>query len=175
MTGGPGGLWGVEERIDAARSVSIQMETGPGGTKALFSGGMRTVDGAFTGYLSPLPAPAARVAATLEAWGHALGGLLAARGYAGPFGLDAMVTPDGEVFAGERNVRRTATTTPRAMVARLAARSGAGDPAWATGKVRPRPRTPSPRPSSGCTANGSPTTPYAARGSSCTPDRHPTA
>ncbi|MFJ4869779.1 peptide ligase PGM1-related protein [Streptomyces sp. NPDC088757] len=134
--GGPEGLWVVEERIDVARSVSVQMETGPGGTRALFSGEMRTVGGAFTGYLSPLPAPAADLGATLEAWGHALGGFLAARGYAGPFGLDAMVTPGGEVFAGESNVRRTATTTPRAMVARLAARAGAGDPVWATGRVR---------------------------------------
>ncbi|MFJ4340996.1 peptide ligase PGM1-related protein [Streptomyces sp. NPDC088915] len=134
--GGPEGLWVVERRIDVARSVSVQMETGPGGTRALFSGEMRTEGGAFTGYLSPLPAPAADLGATLEAWGHALGGFLAARGYAGPFGLDAMVTPDGEVYAGESNVRRTATTTPRAMVARLAARAGAGDPVWATGRVR---------------------------------------
>ncbi|MGW9438811.1 preATP grasp domain-containing protein [Streptomyces sp. NPDC055607] len=134
--GGPQGLWVVERRIDVARSVSVQMETGPDGTRALFSGEMRTEGGAFTGYLSPLSAPAADLAATLEAWGHALGGFLAARGYAGPFGLDAMVTPDGEVYAGESNVRRTATTTPRAMVARLAARAGAGDPVWATGRVR---------------------------------------
>ncbi|MFE5898170.1 peptide ligase PGM1-related protein [Streptomyces sp. NPDC056488] len=138
--GGPEGLWVVEQRIDVARSVSVQMETGPGGTRVLFGGEMRTEGGAFTGYLSPLPDPAAHVAATLEAWGHALGGFLAARGYAGPFGLDAMVTPGGEVFAGESNVRRTATTTPRAMVTRLAAdgvsRAGAGGPVWATGKVR---------------------------------------
>ncbi|MFJ6249810.1 MULTISPECIES: peptide ligase PGM1-related protein [unclassified Streptomyces] len=142
--GGPEGLWVVERRIDVARSVSVQMETGPGGTRALFSGEMRTADGAFTGYLSPLPEPSAHVAATLEAWGHALGGFLAARGYAGPFGLDAMVTPGGEVFAGESNVRRTATTTPQAMVTRLVAGdvsgvgggTGGGGPVWATGKVR---------------------------------------
>ncbi|MFJ7124808.1 peptide ligase PGM1-related protein [Streptomyces sp. NPDC098101] len=134
--GGPEGLWVVEERVDVARSVSVQMETGPAGTRALFSGEMRTAEGAFTGYLSPLPAPAADVGATLEAWGHALGGFLAARGYAGPFGLDAMVTPGGEVLAGESNVRRTATTTPHAMAARLAAGAGTGAPAWATGTVR---------------------------------------
>ncbi|WP_432123493.1 peptide ligase PGM1-related protein [Streptomyces sp. S1] len=136
--GGPEGLWVVEERVDVARSVSVQMETGPGGTRALFSGEMRTAEGAFTGYLSPLPAPAADVGATLEAWGHALGGFLAARGYAGPFGLDAMVTPGGEVLAGESNVRRTATTTPHAMVTRLTAGagSGTGAPAWATGTAR---------------------------------------
>ncbi|MFB9558258.1 peptide ligase PGM1-related protein [Streptomyces roseoviridis] len=134
--GGPEGLWIVEERIDVARSVSVQMETGPGGSRALFSGEMRTVAGCFTGYLSPLPDGAAGTGPVLEAWGRALGGFLADHGYAGPFSIDAMVSADGEVFAGESNVRRTATTTPQAMVARLAARSGAGEPAWATGRLR---------------------------------------
>lgn len=30
-------------------------------------------------------------------------------GYAGPFNVDALVTDDGELFASESNVRRTAT------------------------------------------------------------------
>ncbi|MER5307531.1 peptide ligase PGM1-related protein [Streptomyces sp. NPDC002773] len=151
--GGTEGLWVVEEEIDVARSVSVQLETGPEGPRTLFSGEMRTVEGCFTGYLSPLPAPAAESAATLpvlETWGCALGGFLTEHGYAGPFGIDAMVSADGGLVAGESNVRRTATTTPQAMVTRLAARAGAGaaagvgaawgagavDPTWATGRLR---------------------------------------
>ncbi|MFF1509579.1 peptide ligase PGM1-related protein [Streptomyces sp. NPDC058326] len=145
--GGADGLWVVEERIEVARSVSIQMETGPAGPRPLFSGEMRTVEGCFTGYLSPLASPpspagspAADVGATLVSWGCALGRFLADHGYAGPFSVDAMVSADGEVFAGESNVRRTATTTPQAMVARLTAGAGSGDrpggPCWATGRLR---------------------------------------
>lgn len=131
--GGTEGLWVVEEEIDVARSVSVQLETGGAGPRPLFSGEMRTAGGSFTGYLSPLPAPVARFAPELEAWGRALGGFLTERGYAGPFGVDAMVSADGVLHAGESNVRRTATTTPQAMVARLA---GPGDPTWATGRLR---------------------------------------
>ncbi|MEU9292565.1 peptide ligase PGM1-related protein [Streptomyces sp. NPDC048266] len=131
--GGTEGLWVVEEEIDVARSVSVQLETGSEGPKPLFSGEMRTVGGSFTGYLSPLPAAVARFAPELETWGRALGGFLTERGYAGPFGVDAMVSADGVLHAGESNVRRTATSTPQAMVARLA---GPGDPTWATGRLR---------------------------------------
>ncbi|MFD3333665.1 peptide ligase PGM1-related protein [Streptomyces sp. NPDC058700] len=131
--GGADGLWVVEEEIDVARSVSVQLETGPDGPRSLFSGEMRTVEGSFTGYLSPLPAPVAQCAPTLESWGRALGGFLTDHGYAGPFSVDAMVSADGRLHAGESNVRRTATTTPQAMVARLA---GTADPTWATGRLR---------------------------------------
>ncbi|MFD7628362.1 peptide ligase PGM1-related protein [Streptomyces sp. NPDC059851] len=134
--GGAEGLWVVEERVDVARAVSIQMVTGPAGPRPVFSGEMRTLGGTFAGYLSPLPAPLQENGPTLERWGMALGRHLAAHGYAGPFSLDAMVSAGGELFAGESNVRRTATTTPYAMVARLAANAGASAAAWATGTVR---------------------------------------
>ncbi|CAL9620643.1 hypothetical protein SUDANB120_05857 [Streptomyces sp. enrichment culture] len=137
--GGERGLWVVEERIDAARSVSVQMETGPDGPRTLFTGEMRTVEGAFAGYAAPLPEASAGLAAVLEEWGGALGRYLAERGYAGPFGLDAMVSADGVPYAGESNVRRTATTTPQAMAARLAAAGGCAKRAWATGRVRAEP------------------------------------
>ncbi|MEU7555071.1 peptide ligase PGM1-related protein [Streptomyces sp. NPDC044571] len=148
--GGAGASWVVEERIDVACSVSIQLETGPHGPRPVFSGEMRTDEGSFTGYVSPLTPPLAHAGPTLEKWGRALGGFLAEHGYAGPFSLDAMVSADGSLFAGESNVRRTATTTPQAMVTRLAATAasaatsasaaGAREPAWATGKVQaPRP------------------------------------
>ncbi|MFE2923745.1 preATP grasp domain-containing protein [Streptomyces goshikiensis] len=133
--GGPDGLWVVEECLDVAASVSVQLEVSPCGSHALFSGAMRTVRGSFTGYVSPLPPSCAHVADDLEAWGEALGGHLAAHGYAGPFGLDALVDSDGVAYASESNVRRTATTTPHAMVTRLTGRaSGAHPPAWSVAK-----------------------------------------
>ncbi|MET9603439.1 peptide ligase PGM1-related protein [Streptomyces sp. NPDC006512] len=134
--GGPEGLWVVEECLDVAESVSIQMEATPSGPRALFSGAMRTVQGSFTGYASPLPPSCAHVAGELEEWGTALGRHLADHGYAGPFGLDALVDTDGVAYASESNIRRTATTTPHAMVTRLTG-GPAGPhpaPAWSVAK-----------------------------------------
>ncbi|MCY0951960.1 peptide ligase PGM1-related protein [Streptomyces sp. H27-S2] len=138
--GGPLGTWVVEERLDVAESVSVQLDTTPAGTRALFSGAMRTTRGSFTGYVSPLPASCAHVAGELEAWGTALGGHLAGHGFAGPFGLDALVDARGEAYASESNIRRTATTTPHAMVVRLTkAQAAAGAPAaWSVAKGRTR-------------------------------------
>ncbi|GGZ47874.1 hypothetical protein GCM10010371_04040 [Streptomyces subrutilus] len=133
--GGPDGTWVVEECLDVAESVSIQLETtASGGTRALFSGAMRTVGGSFTGYASPLPASCAHVAGELEQWGTALGRHLADHGYAGPYGLDALVDAEGVPYASESNIRRTATTTPHAMVARLTAGRPGPAPAWSVAK-----------------------------------------
>ncbi|MER7955790.1 peptide ligase PGM1-related protein [Streptomyces sp. NPDC096030] len=132
--GGPQGTWVVEEYLGAAESVSIQMENTASGTRALFSGAMRTEQGSFTGYVSPMPPSCAHVAGELEKWGRELGRHLADHGYLGPFGLDALVDTDGVPYAVESNVRRTATTTPHAMVTRLTAASGAARPAWAVSK-----------------------------------------
>ncbi|MFG2259568.1 preATP grasp domain-containing protein [Streptomyces mirabilis] len=64
--GGPAGMWVVEEYVDGAPSVSIQLETATSGTRVLFSGAMRTAQGSFTGYVSPLPTSCAHVAWELE-------------------------------------------------------------------------------------------------------------
>lgn len=132
--GGPEGTWVVEECLDVAESVSIQLEVTASGTHALFSGAMRTVQGVFTGYVCPLPASRARVAEELARWGTALGRHLAGQGYAGPFGLDALVDADGVAYASESNIRRTATTTPHRMVTRLTGSPAAETPAWAVSK-----------------------------------------
>ncbi|MDX3533759.1 peptide ligase PGM1-related protein [Streptomyces sp. MB09-01] len=132
--GGPEGLWVVEECLDVAESVSIQMEVTSSGTRALFSGAMRTSQGSFTGYASPLPPSCAHVADELEEWGKALGRHLADHGYAGPFGLDALVDAGGVAYASESNIRRTATTTPHTMVTRLTAESANAYPAWSVSK-----------------------------------------
>ncbi|MGI5479225.1 peptide ligase PGM1-related protein [Streptomyces lavendofoliae] len=135
--GGADGLWVVEEWLDVAHSVSIQMEAGPREIRPVFSGEMRTAGAVFTGYVSPLTGAAAGVRAELERWGGALGRYLADRGYAGPFGIDAVVTRDGTLVATESNIRRTATTTPQAMVARLSRAAGLEeDPAWLLGQRR---------------------------------------
>ncbi|MFG2645974.1 peptide ligase PGM1-related protein [Streptomyces sp. NPDC048370] len=136
--GGPQGTWVVEQRVAVAESVSIQMENTVSGTRALFSGAMRTEQGSFTGYASPLPMSCAHVAGELEEWGLKLGRNLAAHGHLGPFGLDALVDTDGVPYADESNVRRTATTTPHAMVTRLTAASGEAHPAWTVSKGHTR-------------------------------------
>ncbi|GHI85949.1 peptide ligase PGM1-related protein [Streptomyces xanthophaeus] len=132
--GGPEGLWVVEECLDVAQSVSVQLEVSASGTRALFSGAMRTVQGSFTGYASPLPPSGAHVADELEEWGTALGRHLSDHGYAGPFGLDALVDTEGVAYASESNIRRTATTTPHTMVTRLTEGSATSHPAWAVSK-----------------------------------------
>ncbi|MFF8835946.1 peptide ligase PGM1-related protein [Streptomyces sp. NPDC015130] len=136
--GGPQGTWVVEEHVAVAESVSIQMENTVSGTRALFTGAMRTEHGSFTGYVSPLPPSCAHVAGELEEWGLGLGRHLAAHGHLGPFGLDALVDVNGVLYAGESNVRRTATTTPHAMVTRLTASAGVPRPAWSVSKGRTR-------------------------------------
>ncbi|MFI8292272.1 peptide ligase PGM1-related protein [Streptomyces sp. NPDC085614] len=129
----PAGDWVVERWIAGVRSVSVQMRAGPGGPCDPFCGEMRTVAGAYCGYGSPLGPdadPTGRLATTLGRWGRRLGLYLSAHGYAGPYGLDALLAPDGTLYASECNVRRTATTTVRAMVARLCEEAGNGPAAW---------------------------------------------
>ncbi|MDJ0382599.1 peptide ligase PGM1-related protein [Streptomyces sp. G-G2] len=134
--GGPEGTWVVEECVDVAASVSVQVEVDATEARAVFSGAMRTAHGSFTGYVSPLPPSCAHVGEELEEWGTRLGDHLAGEGYLGPFGLDALVGADGVAYASESNVRRTATTTPHAMVTRLTAASAVTRPAWAVAKGR---------------------------------------
>ncbi|MFE7775206.1 peptide ligase PGM1-related protein [Streptomyces sp. NPDC057445] len=136
----PAGTWVVEQCLDVARSVSIQMEVGQAGPHAVFSGEMRTAGGCYTGYVSPLEDAAQPFVAELERWGAALGRHLARFGYAGPYGIDAVIAADGSLYATESNVRRTATTTARSMVERLGRAAGLGSPAWLLGKRPTRSR-----------------------------------
>ncbi|MBT2439560.1 hypothetical protein J7E93_05360 [Streptomyces sp. ISL-36] len=138
--GGPDGTWVVEQCVDVAASVSVQLEVSATGTRPLYSGVMRTARGSFTGYVSPLPPASPPVSEELDRWGVALGNHLARHGYAGPLGVDALVTTDGALLAGESNVRRTATTTVQAMVDRLSALSGRSDRAWSVARRRARRR-----------------------------------
>jgi pre ATP-grasp domain-containing protein/pheganomycin biosynthesis PGM1-like protein len=127
--------WVVEERLALVRDVSVQIAVEPGGPEVVYTGEMRTRDGGYHGFVSPLPGDG-DVRATLAAAGLRLGGHLAERGYLGRLSLDAGVTADGSVYALESNVRRTATTARHAMARRLAGLSGGPggrpdpDPAW---------------------------------------------
>ncbi|MER5966434.1 peptide ligase PGM1-related protein [Streptomyces sp. NPDC002057] len=133
--GGPEGLWVVEEYLRVADSVSVQVEVTASGTRVIFSGAMRTVQGSFHGIRLS-------AAAVLRSRGRRAGdvgdgpGPLPGRPYAGPFGLDALVDVDGVAYASESNIRRTATTTPHAMVTRLTEGSATARPAWSVSKGR---------------------------------------
>ncbi|HET6357407.1 peptide ligase PGM1-related protein [Streptomyces sp.] len=132
------GPWVVEQCLDAVRAVSVQMEAFPAGPRLLFSGEMRTTTGSFVGYVSPLEDRAGTFADELEHWGSALGRHLAAHGYVGPYGIDAVLASDGRLYATESNVRRTATITPWVMVDRLNRTGKLSDPAWLLGRGRSR-------------------------------------
>ncbi|MFE5860154.1 peptide ligase PGM1-related protein [Streptomyces virginiae] len=93
-----------------------------------------TAQGSFTGYSFPLPPSCAHMAGALEDWGTTLGRHLADHGYAGPFGLDALVDTVGVAYASESNIRRMATTTSHAMVTRLTAGWAPPPPAWSVAK-----------------------------------------
>ncbi|MFC4607557.1 peptide ligase PGM1-related protein [Streptomyces maoxianensis] len=135
---GVNGDWVVEQCLDVARSVSVQLEACPGSPRPMFSGEMRTCGGSFNGYVSPLADLPQDCANELGQWGLALGRHLAGQGYAGPYGLDAVLASDGRLYATESNVRRTATTTPHAMVGRLCRAAGLSSPAWLIANRRSR-------------------------------------
>ncbi|MEU2431656.1 ATP-grasp domain-containing protein [Streptomyces sp. NPDC007861] len=132
------GTWVVEERLDVVRPVSIQMHLDASGLRVVFSGEMRVQHGSYTGYVSPLSESGGTVTAELEQWGVALGHHLARSGYAGPYGVDAILAADGRLYATESNVRRTATTTAQFMASRLARAAGLDAPAWLLGRRRTR-------------------------------------
>ncbi|MEU0936229.1 peptide ligase PGM1-related protein [Embleya sp. NPDC005971] len=128
-----GGYWVVERYVEHTRAVSAQGECTPDRVSVPFDGEMRMTGGAFAGYRSPPYDVPDLARAELTEWTLALGRHLVAEGYRGPFSLDAVCTRDGTLYALECNVRRTATTTPHALVTRL---TGNATPAWSTGTVR---------------------------------------
>ncbi|MFF5804808.1 peptide ligase PGM1-related protein [Streptomyces sp. NPDC012746] len=135
----------VRELLQRYERVVVKPDRSAGGHGLRFlargdldGGAMRTVGGSFTGYTCPLPPSCAHVAGELEEWGRRLGRRLSGQGYLGPFGVDALVGTDGVAYASESNVRRTATTTPHAMITRLTAASAVPHPAWSVAKGRAR-------------------------------------
>ncbi|MYS86238.1 peptide ligase PGM1-related protein [Embleya scabrispora] len=134
-----GGHWVVERYVEHTHAVSAQGNCAPERVSVPFDGEMRMTGGSFAGYRSPLYDVPDLARAELTEWTLALGRHLVAEGYRGPFSLDAVCTRDGTLHALECNVRRTATTTPHALVARL---TGDAAPAWSTGIIRVDPPRP---------------------------------
>jgi hypothetical protein len=134
------GLWIVEQHVRHTKEVSVQCVVETAGPRVVFSGEMLTRDGSFTGYRSPLRGVPPDTIVELEGWGLALGQHLATCGYAGPYGIDGLLGTDGTLYATESNVRRTATTTPQAMVTRLSHAAGRPNPAWLIAKRTTRAR-----------------------------------
>jgi hypothetical protein len=130
----PTGSWVVERFVRHTREVSVMCVAEPAAPRVLFTGEMRTRDGAFTGYRSPLCDVPDSTHQDLERWGLALGRHLTSHGYQGPYSIDALVAEDGTLYATESNVRRTATTTPHAMVTRLSRCEDGPQPAWLISK-----------------------------------------
>lgn len=130
------GSWVVERFVRHTKEVSVMCAAEPTGPRVLFTGEMRTRDGAFIGYRSPLCDVPDSTHRDLERWGLALGRHLGGHGYQGPYSIDALVAEDGTLYATESNVRRTATTTPHAMVTRLSRSSRSGDAGGGSGGGR---------------------------------------
>ncbi|MFF2469107.1 preATP grasp domain-containing protein [Streptomyces mirabilis] len=132
------GEWVVEEHLDVARSLSVQMDVRKTGPRVVFSGEMHTAGGAYEGYFSPVEESTDATTKELTQWASALGRHLAGHGYAGSCGIDAVLDVQGRLSATESNVRRTATTAPHALVDRLSRAAGLREPAWllATGRSR---------------------------------------
>ncbi|MFD7507786.1 peptide ligase PGM1-related protein [Streptomyces sp. NPDC059853] len=121
--------WVVEERLDLARVVTVEMEVDDAGPRVLHVGEMRTPNGSFTGQITPLVASSAAVGELTEG-GLALGRYLHRAGYRGPFDIDGGITADDTLYATESNVRKTGCTYLDLLVRRLLGEDGAARAVW---------------------------------------------
>ncbi|MFD7288799.1 hypothetical protein [Streptomyces sp. NPDC059863] len=130
----------VRPRLRRRSAPHSRPNAGPIRPRLVFDGRMGTLAGTFTGYRLPLPGGSGTgVRDELTRSGLALGDLLMAQGYARPYEIDALLGEDSRQYATE-SIRRTATTTPHALVDRLASGNGRTDchPAWLMATTMPR-------------------------------------
>ncbi|WP_420082246.1 peptide ligase PGM1-related protein [Streptomyces sp. JL4002] len=121
--------WVVEQRLDLARVVTVEMEVTDAGPQVLHVGEMRTPNGSFSGQVTPLEENSPAVD-RLTADGLTLGRHLDRIGYRGPFDIDGGITGDGQLFATESNLRRTGATYLDLLVRRFLGTEGAARAVW---------------------------------------------
>lgn len=121
--------WVVEERLDFARVVTVEMAVDENGPRVLHVGEMRTPNGSFSGQITPLVASSAAVR-ELTSGGLAFGAHLHAAGYRGPFDIDGGITPDDRLYTTESNLRRTGCTYLDLLVQRLLGEERAARAVW---------------------------------------------
>ncbi|BBC35375.1 hypothetical protein SGFS_066690 [Streptomyces graminofaciens] len=121
--------WLVEQRLDLARVVTVEMEATAEGPKVLHVGEMRTPNGSFSGQVTPIEENSPAVD-KLVADGMAFGGHLHRLGYRGPFDIDGGITTDGQLYTTESNLRRTGCTYLDLLVRRLLGTEKAADAVW---------------------------------------------
>lgn len=121
--------WVVEQRLDLARVVTVEMEVTEAGPQVLHVGEMRTPNGSFSGQVTPLEENSPAVD-RLTADGLAFGRHLDQLGYRGPFDIDGGITGDGQLYATESNLRRTGATYLDLLVRRFLGTAGAARAVW---------------------------------------------
>lgn len=121
--------WVVEERLDFARVVTVEMEVYAAGPQVLHVGEMRTPNGSFSGQVTPLVASSGATDELVRG-GLALGRRLHEAGYRGPFDIDGGITADDTLYATESNVRKTGCTYLDLLVRRLLGEERAAASVW---------------------------------------------
>lgn len=121
--------WVIEERLDFARVVTVEMEVGDAGPRVMHVGEMRTPNGSFSGQVTPLVASSTATDELVEA-GLALGRHLHQAGYWGPFDIDGGITAADVLYSTESNVRKTGCTYLDLMVRRLLGEERAAKAVW---------------------------------------------
>ncbi|MFJ4500026.1 peptide ligase PGM1-related protein [Streptomyces sp. NPDC088864] len=121
--------WVVEERLDFARVVTVEMEVADAGPRVMHVGEMRTPNGSFSGQVTPLVASSSATDELVEA-GLALGRHLYEAGYRGPFDIDGGITAAGVLYSTESNVRKTGCTYLDLLVRRLLGEERAARAVW---------------------------------------------
>lgn len=100
----------VEARLPLRLDPTIDVEVTEDGVRSLYVGAMDCADGTFQGMSVPARGLPDRPLAELRLAADRLGTYLYRIGYRGFFDIDGGLTPDGDLYLFEANVRRTSTS-----------------------------------------------------------------